>query len=161
MLAWNSLVAIYTAQKLGKQAFLAVAAKASLLQAQNGVDPEKVEHRALAGYFLSLALASEGVHPILERSPAKWFWLVDPFGANARFIAHGDEVMEKVIRDLWSNHGVQPSLEPFQHLPETEEQRNFTAVRCVYCSEPMKVPAGRGQFRVRCPACKAISNIET
>ena len=161
MLAWNGLVAIHTAQKLGKETFMAIGAKASLLQAQNNVDPEKLEHRALASYFLSLALAGDGIHPILDRSPAKWFWLVDPFGANARFIAHGDEVMETVIRDLWSNHGVRPSLEPFQHLPETEEQRSSVAVRCVHCSEPMKVPARRGQFRVRCPACKGVSSIET
>ena len=161
MLAWNGLVAIHTAQKLGKEVFLTVAAKASLLQAQNNVDPEKPEHRALASYFLSLALAGEGIHPILDRSPAKWFWLVDPFGANVRFTAHGDEVIDRVIRDLWSKHGVRPSLEPFQHLPETEEQRTSTAVRCIYCSEPMMVPASRSQFRVRCPACKGISTIDT
>lgn len=161
MLAWNSLVAIHTAQRLGEEAFLTVAAKASLLQAQNQVDPEKVEHRALASYFLSLALASEGVHPMLERSPAKWFWLVEPFGANARFIAHGDEVMERVIRDLWSKHGVQPSLEPFPYLPKTAEQQDRTAVRCGYCSEAMWVPAGRGLVEVRCPVCKGICRVET
>lgn len=161
MLAWNGLIAIHTAQRLREEAFLTVAAKASLLQAQNDVDPEKVEHRALASYFLSLAPASEGVHPTLERSPAKWFWLVDPFGANARFIAHGDEVMEKVIRDLWSKHGVRPSLQPFPYLPRTEEQQKRTAVRCVYCSEAMWVPAGRGPVNVRCPTCKGVWKLET
>ena len=109
MLAWNGLVAIHTVEKLSEEARAPALFKAGFVCAENGIDAEKAEHVPLANYFISLGLASESIYPILARSPAKWFWLVDPFGANARFRAHLDEVMEHVIRDLWSKHGV--------HLP--------------------------------------------
>ncbi len=82
MLAWNGLVAMHTSRKLGEKAIAVVGAKTALLCAQNNIDSEKPEHRCLAAYFLSLALAGEGIHPILDRSPTKWFWLVDPFGCQ-------------------------------------------------------------------------------
>jgi hypothetical protein len=112
MLAWNGLVAWHTLRKLSKEAGGMVMFRAGFLWGRNEVDPEKPEQYALSSYFLSLALADEGIHPLLDKSPAKWFWLVDPFGANARLIAHVDEAGEKVIRDLWSEHGVRPSMDP-------------------------------------------------
>jgi hypothetical protein len=112
MLAWNGLVAWHTLRKLSKKAGGMVMFRAGFLWGRNEVDPEIPEQYALSSYFLSLALADEGIHPILHKLPAKWFWLVDPFGANARLIAHVDEVGEKVIRDLWSKHGVRPSMDP-------------------------------------------------
>ena len=148
MLAWNGLVAKHTSEKLSEKAAEVVTFKASLLCAHNNIDPEKREQLALASYFLSLALAGEGIHPILDRSPAKWFWLVDPIGANARLIARGDEVVERVIRDLWSKHGIRPS-------PDS------SAIRCIYCSEAIWVPARRGTFKVRCPTCKGVWSVKT
>lgn len=112
MLMWNGLVAIHTSRKLSGKALEVVSFKWGLVCAHNNLNPEKPEHLSLTAYFLSLTLADEGIQPILDRSPAKWFWLVDPFGANARLTAHGDEVGDKVIRDLWSKHGVRPSMDP-------------------------------------------------
>ena len=112
MLAWNGLVAIHTLRKLSEESIVVASAKAMLFCAQNNIDREKREHFALWWYFRSLALADEGIHPILDKSPAKWFWLVDPFAANARLVDHGDEIMETVMRDLWSKHGVRASVAP-------------------------------------------------
>ena len=111
MLAWNAIVAEHTSRKLNMEVLTPVLATAGLLCIQNQIDPGEQGHwppstRILANYFLSLALAAEGILPILDRSPAKWFWLVDPLGANARLSAHSDEVWEHVIRNLWSKHGV-------------------------------------------------------
>ena len=110
LLAWNAFVAEHTSRKLSKEALTPVLFKAGLICAQAQIDPGDHENWPLANYFLSLALAGEGIHPILDRSPAKWFWLVDPVGANARLFAHMDEVVERVIRDLWSKHGVRVEL---------------------------------------------------
>jgi hypothetical protein len=106
MLAWNGLVAIHTIDKLNEEARAQVLFKAGFVCAGNCIDAEKADQVPLANYLISLALAGESIYPILAWSPAKWFWLVDPFGANARLRAHLDKVMEHVIHDLWSKHGV-------------------------------------------------------
>lgn len=115
MLAWNAIVAEHTSRKLSEKALAPVLFKAGLICVQNQIDPGEQEHwlpstRILANYFLSLALAAEGIRPILDRSPVKWFWVVDPFGASVRLFAHFDEVGEHVIRDLWSKHGVRTEI---------------------------------------------------
>ena len=115
MLAWNATVAEYTSRKLSMETLTPVLYTAGLICIQNQIDPGEQGHwlpsiRILANHFLSLALAAEGILPILDRSPAKWFWLVDPIGASARLSAHSDEVWEHVVRDLWNKHGVK--LEP-------------------------------------------------
>lgn len=106
LLMWNGLVAIHTIRKLSDEVLAPVFSKAMLVNVGNNIDPRKAEHVPLANYTFSLALASESLYPILDRSPAKWFWLVDPFGANARLHAHLDEVLEHVVQDLWNKHGV-------------------------------------------------------
>lgn len=151
MLAWNGLVAIHTSQKLSAKALEVVTFKSNLLCAHNNINPEKREQLALASYFLSLALAGEGIHPMLDKSPAKWFWLADPIGANARLSARGDNVLERVIRDLWSKHGIRPSL---PHAPASTDRPDSTAIRCIYCSEAIWVPSNRGTFKYGVPPAR-------
>ena len=106
MLAWNAFVANHTCKKLAEKTLEVVVFKAGVLWNENGIDPGTKEHWPLLNYFTSLALADEGIYPILDRSPAKWFWLVNPFAANARLLAHFEEIGEKVAHDLWAKHGV-------------------------------------------------------
>lgn len=110
MLVWNAIVAEHTSQKLSEKALIPVFFTFGLLCAGNNISlgvQEPPSTCIRVNYFLSLALAAEGILPILDRSPAKWFWLVDSFGASVRLRAHLDEVGEHVIRDLWSKHGLQ------------------------------------------------------
>jgi hypothetical protein len=114
MLGWNGVVAMHTLRKLEKQPIVVpVCFKIGALFDEYHIDEEKREHWPLAAHLKSLALASEGIHPILDMSQAKWFRVIDPIGANRRFIVHGDEIMARVVRDIWTEHAVR-----IEALPE-------------------------------------------
>ncbi len=112
MLCWNGIVATQTMNKLSVEAGLPVAWKLGLLFGDYYIDEKNREHWPLAAHLKSLALASEGILPILPKSPAKWFRILDPVTANRRLVRLEDEIGEKVIRDLWFKHGFRLEFPP-------------------------------------------------
>ena len=129
----------------------------------NKFDPDELSlgHFFEFDYFwASAALAQMGIAPMLGPKRAKWFCVVNQRLARLTAGVHGASLAAQVAKDLFKEYGVR--VEPEQDgTPERQDRGDSTVVKCIYCSEVLWVPVGRGTIRVRCPACSRIWNTET
>ncbi len=161
MLIWNWAVAKCTLRQLAQPTVQAIYARCRDMVCANVKQTgcPTVPRQLLGKDYLwvAMALADQGIRPMLGPNPAKWFVVVDYHQAMRNAAPHLQSISSKVLADIYASHGIRIDMD----APVPEPNIPTIQIPCSFCRQNTDLPRGLDDIKVCCPHCGAVETIWT